>query len=212
MYNFSYFKENDEEVILQFLEENPLALISGSFKNGNPVATQVPVLIEKREGDWYIQGHIMRNTDHHKAFNENPNVLAVFSAANCYVSATWCTDPHGGSTWNYMSAHMYGKIRFMSDEELINFMKRFTLKFENGNTQSETIYDNLPSEYLKKYMPAIIGFELKAERMDNSFKLSQNKDLQSFENIINELNKSENYKQKFIAKEMEKRKNKIFNK
>ena len=134
MYHFSYFKEKDKQVILELLENNPLAFLTGSNLSGGQVATQIPVLFEERNGELFLQGHIMRNTDHHKAFVENPNALAVFTGPNAYVSATWYTNQQMGSTWNYMSVFVNGKMNFMSSDELIQLMRKFTLKFENGNS------------------------------------------------------------------------------
>lgn len=209
MYSFSYFKEKDKSAILDFLETYPLAFLTGSFKSGQQVATQVPVLMEEREGDLYFQGHIMRNTDHHKALQENNNALLVFSGPNCYVSASWYSNPQIGSTWNYMSVHVQGEVKFMSEEELKNLMQKFTLKFEKGNTASKTIYDNLPAQFLDKMMPAILGFEIKADKLDNVFKLSQNRDEESYLNIISKLKKRDAYSQ-MIAEEMLKRKEELF--
>jgi transcriptional regulator len=204
MYHFSYFKEKDKQVLLDFMEEYPFAFLTGSFASGAQVATQVPLLIEERDGELYVQGHIMRNTDHHKAFIENPNALVVFTGPSCYVSASWYSDPQMGSTWNYMSVHIHGKVEFMSDEALITFMRKLTLKFENGNIDSQTIFDNLPATYTSNMMPAIVGFEIKAEKFDNVFKLSQNRDEQSYLNIITQLQKQGGYSA-MIAEEMEKR-------
>ena len=187
MYNFSYFKEKDREAIWDFMEENPFAFMTGSFLSGAQVATQIPMLLEERDGELFLQGHIMRNTDHHKAFVENPNALIVFTGPSCYVSASWYSNPQIGSTWNYMSVHVAGQVRFMTNEELIGFMRKLTLKFEKGNTQSLTFYDNLPENFLGKMMPAIVGFEIKADKMENVFKLSQNRDEQSYLNIISKL-------------------------
>ena len=187
MYNFSYFKEKDREAILDFMEDNPFAFMTGSFLSGGQVATQIPILLEERDGELFLQGHIMRNTDHHKAFVENPNALIVFTGPSCYVSASWYSNPQIGSTWNYMSVHVAGRVRFMTNEELIGFMRKLTLKFEKGNTQSLTFYDNLPENFLGKMMPAIVGFEIKADKMENVFKLSQNRDEQSYLNIISKL-------------------------
>jgi len=89
MYYLSYFKEEDKHILLQFLHDYPFAFLTGSTSTGKQVATQIPILIVEREGEWYLQGHIMRNTDHHKAFNENPQVLAVFTGPHAYVSASW---------------------------------------------------------------------------------------------------------------------------
>jgi len=209
MYHFSYFKEKDKQTILDFMEEYPFAFMTGSKLNGEQVATQIPILIEERDGELYLQGHIMRNTDHHKAFIENPKALMVFTGFNTYVSASWYSNPQIGSTWNYMSVHVNGNVDFMSNEGLIQFMKKLTLKFENGNTQSQTIFDNLSDEYLSEMLPAIVGFELKAERIENVFKLSQNRDEKSYLNIISKLEELGGTSS-YIAQEMIKRKSELF--
>jgi transcriptional regulator len=187
MYNLPYFKEEDKNIIIQFQQKHPFAFLTGSFNNGKQVATQIPVLVEEREDGLFLQGHIMRNTDHHKAFIENPQALLLFTGPHTYVSASWYTHPSIGSTWNYMSVHVNGKMKFMTDDELIAFMKKLTLHFEKGNTSSPTFFDNLPDEFLNKMLPAIIGFEVKAEEVQNVFKLSQNRDEKSYRNIIKQL-------------------------
>lgn len=209
MYNFSYYKEKDKQTILDFIEENPFAFLSGSFLSGKQIATQIPVLLIEKNGDLFLQGHLMKNTDHHKAFVENPNALLVFTGPNCYVSASWYTNPHIGSTWNYMSVHVEGKINFMSNEELVELMRKLTLKFEKGNTNSQTFYDNLPADFLEKMMPAIVGFEIKVDKLENVFKLSQNRDKESYLNIISKLEEIGG-NSKLIATEMKKRQKDLF--
>ncbi|MGB0347010.1 MAG: FMN-binding negative transcriptional regulator [Balneolaceae bacterium] len=209
MYNTSYFKEKDLNQILEFIREHPFAFITGSFNDGTQVATQVPCLLVERDGEYFIQAHLMRKTDHHRAFLENPNALVVFTGPHTYVSATWYSDARMGSTWNYMSVHVSGEVRLLEDAELGQFMKDLTLRFEGGNTESPTYFDNLPNEYLASKMPAIIGFELKLEKIDNVFKLSQNKDEESYRKIISELEKQEGDSAK-IAKEMKKRIEELF--
>ena len=209
MYNFSYFKESDKQVLIRFLNENPFAFLTGSDASGKQVATQVPILVEERNGELFLQGHIMRNTDHHKAFVENPKALLVFTGPSCYVSASWYSNPQIGSTWNYMSVHIAGQVNFMSDNELIQFMRKLTLKFEKGNTQSLTFYDNLPDHFLSKMMPAIVGFEIKAEKIENVFKLSQNRDEKSYLNIISKL-EEQGGDSALIATEMTKRRAELF--
>ena len=209
MYNLSYFKEEDRQVLLQFLNEHPFAFLTGSFLNGKQVATQIPTLVETRDNHLILHGHIMRQTDHHKAFVENPQVLSVFTGPNTYVSASWYSNSRMGSTWNYMSVHMRGTIRFLDEEGLISLMKKLTLRFENNNTASPTIYENLPDEYVKKMLPGIVAFEIKVEEMENVFKLSQNRDEKSYLNIISKL-ENQGGDSALIAAEMKKRKEKLF--
>ncbi len=209
MYNFSYFKEKDKQSLLQFLEDYPFAFLTGSDSKGNPVATQIPILVEERDGELYLQGHIMRNTDHHKAFVENPRVLVAFTGPNAYVSASWYANSQMGSTWNYMTVQVKGNIRFLPQEDLIAFMRKLTLKFEHNNTNSPTIYDNLPDAYVNKMIPGIDAFEIKVGKLENVFKLSQNRDEQSFGNIITHL-EEQGGNAALVAHEMKKRKEQLF--
>lgn len=209
MYNIPYFKEDDKKILFRFMEKYPFAFLTGSTHSGNQIATQIPMLFEERNGQLFLQGHIMRNTDHHKALVENPKALAVFTGPSAYVSATWYTNPHMGSTWNYMSIHAKGTIHFRSEEFLMDLMKKFTLHFENNNQDSPTIIENLPDSYVSKMMPGIVGFELQVETLENVFKLSQNRDEQSYLNIIAELEKKGG-QSAAIAKEMRNRKDKLF--
>ena len=209
MYTLPYFKEQDQKVVLEFIHQHPFAFIAGCDENNKPVATQIPVFIEEREGKLYLTGHMMRNTDHHRAFEGNPNVLCVFTGHHTYVSATWYSDPHQASTWNYMSVHVKGQLRFLDEQALIEVLKKTSLHFENGNVASPTTFDNLPPEYTSRLMKAIVAFEVEVESMDNVFKLSQNRDEKSYHNIIDNL-QEQDADAKTIAEEMKKRKGSLF--
>jgi transcriptional regulator len=211
MYNLPWFKEKDEEIVKQFMHEHPFAFLSGSNEHNKPVVTQVPVFIDEKEGKLFLTGHIMRNTDHHKAFLYNSNVLAVFASPHVYVSATWYDDPSQASTWNYISVHAKGIIRFGDEQALINILKRLTLHYENNNPSSSTVFDNLTEEYRNPLLKAIIAFEVEVTEIDNVFKLSQNRDKKSYHNIIEKL-EQQGGDGKYIAGEMKKRVGQLFGK
>lgn len=209
MYNVPYFKENNEQIINEFIGNYPFPFLTGVDSESKPVVTQVPVFIEEINGRKILRGHIMKNTDHHKAFLQNENVSVVFSGHHTYVSGTWYSDPHTASTWNYMSVHARGKIRFLDDDALIDVLRMTTLYFENNDQQSATIYDNLTADYTEKLMKAIVAFEIEIEKLDAVFKLSQNRDRASYLNIIKQL-KQQGESGQVIADEMEKRIKELF--
>lgn len=209
MYDLPHHKEKNEQVIKEFIARYPFAFLSGSDVANKPVATQVPVFIEEKDGRKILRGHIMKNTDHHKAFMHNQNVLVVFTGHHTYVSGTWYTNPHTPSTWNYMSVHAKGNIRFLDDDALVEVLRMTTLHFENYNQQSTTIYDNLPSDYTQRLMQAIVAFEIEVKEIDTVFKLSQDRDAVSYRNIIERLKKQDEAG-KVIAAEMEKRTKEVF--
>lgn len=209
MYDLPYHKEQNKQVNKEFIDQHPFAFLTGCDSENKPVATQVPVFIDEKDGRKILSGHIMKNTDHHKAFLHNENVLVVFTGSHTYVSATWYSNPHLASTWNYMSVHAKGIIRFLDEAGLEEVLRKTTLHFENYNQQSPTIFDNLPSEFKLKVMKAIVAFEIEVIEMDNVFKLSQDRDAESYHNIIEKL-KKQGENGRVIAAEMEKRTKKIF--
>ena len=209
MYNLPYFKENDRAAVLDFIQKHPFAFLCGCDARQRPVATQIPIFLEERDQKLFLSGHLMRQTDHHLAFENNPQVLCVFSGQHSYVSATWYSDQNQASTWNYMSAHLKGQIKFVGEGDLIEVLRKTSLHFENGNEHSPTVFDNLPDDYRNRLMKAIVAFEIEVTEMSNVFKLSQNRDRESYEHIIAQL-KNQDADAKSIAEEMEKRKTGLF--
>jgi transcriptional regulator len=208
MYSLPYFKEKELGVVKAFMEQHPFITLCGSDAAGNPVATHVPVLLREENGRLCLHGHIMKKTDHHLAFEQNPNVLAIFSGPHTYVSASWYSNPQQGSTWNYMTVHAKGVIQFLGEAELLNLLRDLTARFEN-NTESPALFDKLPREYISQMSKAIVAFEIEVKEIDNVFKLSQNRDEASYHTIIKKLEQQGGDAGK-IAGEMSKRAEKLF--
>ena len=208
MYNLPYFKEKDPAVVLQFVKDHPFAFLCGCDAGNKPVATQIPVFIDERDGKLFLSGHMMRNTDHHKAFLQNNNVLVVFSGAHSYVSASWYQDKQQGGTWNYRSVHAKGTLVFGDEQALRDVLKRTTNHFEN-NPHSGANFENIPAGYVNRMINAIIAFEIEVQQLDHVFKLSQNRDEKSYDTIIDKL-KQQGAGGKEIALLMENGKSKVF--
>ena len=103
-----------------------------------------------------------------------------------------------------MSVHAHGNIRFLSREGLEAILRKSTLHFENNDTQSPTVFDNLPASFREKTLRAIVGFEIEVSRLDAVFKLSQDKDAESVKTIIDQLRTGDEDARR-IAAEMDKR-------
>jgi transcriptional regulator len=208
MYNMPHYKEQDQNLVLAFMKQHPFIMLTGVDENLQPVATQVPVLFEERDGTLFLRGHIMKGNDHHKAFEKNRQVLALFTGPHTYVSASWYENKQQGSTWNYMTVHAKGELSFLPEEDLLNILKDLTAFFEN-DPASPSLYERLPEEYISRLKKAILGFEIKVTQIEHVFKLSQNRDQKSFENIIDHLVKGDGEAQA-VAAEMNKRKSQFF--
>ena len=203
MYKTNNFKEFEAQTVIAFMKENSFAMVTG-IGNTYPVATQIPLEVEEKNGKIFLHGHLMKKTDHHLAFEKNNNVLVLFTGPHCYVSASWYNDPHTASTWNYMTVHAKGKIIFTDEDGTYEAIKAVTNKYEG--TATKAAFNNMPQEYVKPLLKAIVGFSIEVEMLDNVFKLSQNKKLEEKINIIQQLRvRNNNDDDLQIATEIERR-------
>jgi len=186
MYDLKYFKANHQQDVIDFMHQNPFVVLCGVDTANKPVATHIPVLIEERDDKLFLLAHIMRKQMHTIAFENNANVLAIFSAAHSYVSATNYREQNTASTWNYQAVHANGTIQFLNDEGLLNQLTKLTEKFEN-NPHSPAQVKNMEASYVRDLMKAIVAFEIEITNIEHVFKLSQNKDKATRNNIIQSL-------------------------
>jgi transcriptional regulator len=209
MYDLPRHRERDHDVVLDFVREHPFAMLIGSNSEG-PVATQVPILIDVREGErLFLRGHMMRNMDHHKAFQEKSEALCVFYGAHTYVSARWYSNPQIGSTFNYMHVHARGELRFLDENALLRILEETTAHFENDEN-SPSLFRHLPKTYVDAMAKMIVAFEIEVQELRSTFKLSQDRDESSYENIMQELEKQGGDARRTIVEEMRKRKAQVF--
>ena len=80
-------------------------------------------------------------------------------------------------------------------------------RYENTHAQKPQSFDEIPPNMLKADLHGLVGFEIKVEKIEASFKLSQNRNAQSYASIIEHLKKLNAYHAERIAEEMEKRNN-----
>lgn len=204
MYNLPYYKAENEKEVIDFMHQYPFITLTGVDSNSQPVATHVPVLIEERQGKLFLLGHIMKQTDHYKAFTQNTNILAIFTGPHTYVSASWYKDQKQGSTWNYLAVHAKGELLFLDENALLNVLKRITAHFEN-NPLSPSLFEHLAPEYINRLTKAIVAFEIEVTEIAHVFKMSQNRDKESYQNIVEHLQKGDSEAQS-VAAIMEKNK------
>lgn len=190
MYNISYFKANNQEDVFAFMQANPFVTICGVDENGLPIAAQIPILIKQEDDKLMISGHLMRKQDHTNAFEKNNNVLIIFSAPSAFVSASWYKEKGIASTWNYQTVHAIGKMEMKDDAHLYQLLTVLTMHFEK-NPNAPTQVKNLDPEYVQQNMKAIVSFDIEVTELKNVFKLSQNRDEESHQNIQKELSKGD---------------------
>lgn len=199
MYKRPHFTETDSEKVFEFMQKNPFAIIT--CVNGDfPVVTHIPLEIRKIENKIILTGHIMKETDHYKAFVKNENVLVIFNGPHCYVSASWYVKKNVASTWNYMTVHAKGKLKLTDNNETKKIIESITNQYEGNN--SEASFNKMPHEYIESMSKAIVGFHIEIDSIENVFKLSQNRDEMSRKQIVENLENLKDCNSVMVAREM----------
>jgi len=198
-----YYQVTDAATIERFIRQNSFATLI-SCDGQNPIATHLPLeLVQNESGEKFLNGHLARANKQWRTFEANDEVLAIFAGPHCYVSARWY-DHINVPTWNYMVAHVYGKPRLVTGhDELYAMLKQLVNKYEaDAITENPYKLENLPKDFVEKEMKGIIGFQIKINRIEAKFKLSQNRHHQDYDNVIAELEKSGDAGAVEIAKAM----------
>ncbi|MBL8099814.1 MAG: FMN-binding negative transcriptional regulator [Anaerolineales bacterium] len=192
-----YYREEDKTKIIQFLKQNNFPAIV-SHDGEKIIATHTPVeTIENEDGSLKIYGHMSKANPQWKSFGEQ-EVLLIFQGAHTYISPRWYNQVNV-PTWNYMMVHVYGKIKMLAGDEVHALLSRLV---QNHESQTGYSLESLPEDFVRKEMKGVAGFEVQVTKIDAAYKLSQNRDDESYQNIVAELEKRGDSDSAKVAEEM----------
>ncbi|MBN3519940.1 FMN-binding negative transcriptional regulator [Algoriphagus lutimaris] len=196
--------ENEDEII-NLIQQNPFATLVSKV-DGKPWATHLPLLLSKdKNGDAVLSGHVAKANQQWKHLGEE-EVLVLFQGPHAYISSSWYNHENV-PTWNYLAVHIYGNIRIIEGDELMEHLKSLVDTFEEGRSNPVTV-EGMSEKYLNSQLKGLIGIEIKINEVHASAKLSQNRDETNYQYIINHLEESPYPLDQEVAKEMVKRKKK----
>ncbi|HEY7968136.1 MAG TPA: FMN-binding negative transcriptional regulator [Solirubrobacteraceae bacterium] len=143
--------------------------------DGYPRATLLPILWE---GDVVIT-HMARANDHWRAIDDDSPVLLVCGGPQAYVSPSWYASKaeHGKvvPTWNYSTVHLSGRASVHQDAEWLRAaVTALTERHEQWRSHPWAVTD-APDAFVDGQLAAIVGVEVRVERVEGKAKLSQNR-------------------------------------
>jgi transcriptional regulator len=201
MYIPDLYKNENEEQINDFLQKNSFGILVNQC-NGKLWATHIPLLLDKNNnGKPVLSGHLSKENPQWKNFKDDDKVLAIFSGNHSYISSSWY-DHENVPTWNYIAVHIYGTIKIIEGEAVIQSLKKLVDKYEQSSENPIRIEDL--SEKTMMQTRGIVAFEIEVEEIQAQYKLSQNRDDKNYHNIICELEKTNDSQAIAVAKEMKK--------
>ena len=204
MYIPRRYEEKDKEKIYSFIKENSFGILI-SIKDGLPIGTHIPLLLEKNEaGNDILMGHISKGNEQKYTLTDGAKVLVIFAGPHAYISPRWYTQMNV-PTWNYISVHVYGTVKIVEGEALKAALGRLVDNYEHPLPRPVTL-EEIPEKTFDENFRGIIGFEIVIEDIQAAYKLSQNRDEISYHTVVDQLEKGDDVA-KGVALEMKKKTN-----
>lgn len=201
MYIPELYKNENQAEIQNFIHENGFAILVNQTNN-KLWATHIPLVLEMNEKkQLQLIGHVSKLNPQGESFKTNDAVLAIFTGPHSYISSSWY-DHENVPTWNYLAVHVYGKVKLLSHEEAVTSLKNLVDKYE-VNSENPIRVEDL-SEKTMREARGITGFKITITSIEATKKLSQNRDAKNYQNIISELEKTNENQSIGIADEMKK--------
>jgi transcriptional regulator len=175
MYTPPLFKQ-DRAASLAFAEERGFGTFC-AWNGTRPIASSLPFYLSHADdGAAHALFHVARHNPLAKLADGTTSWLLAVNGPDAYVSADWYVSPDQVPTWLYQSVHLTGTVRVLSDDELAVQIDALSAKFENWLLPKKPWTSaKMTAARLEAMKKAIIGFVMKVEEVEGSFKLNQTK-------------------------------------
>jgi transcriptional regulator len=134
-----------------------------------------------------LLGHVARNNPQWREAAEG-EALVIVRGPDAYVSPSWYASKaeHGRvvPTWNYVTAHVYGRLLVHDDSAWVEALVRRLTEQREASLPHPWSVDDAPPAFVAGQLRAIVGVELRITRIEAKAKLSQNRPAADVEGVI----------------------------
>ncbi len=189
MYIPSSFKEENKDLLYEFIEKNNFGILFSNHEE-KAQATHLPFILNKNMGEHgTLIAHFARANGHWEEISETKEVLCVFHGPHGYISPSWYEKRDTVPTWNYSAVHIYGVPTIIEDtDELAKMVTELThyhesqIKTDWSMKEGEQKFDAL--------LKAIVGIKVEVTKIEGKFKFNQNRSKEDQQGVINHIDES----------------------
>jgi len=172
------FRESDRSALFDLCDAYGFATLISAAPEGAGVGaldvTHLPLVIDRAgAGAPRLLGHVARANRHWQRFDGRTPALAIFSGPHGYVSPAWYVTTPSVPTWNYAVVHITGVPRVLDGEATAAVIGQLVEAYERGRPGRWSA--ELPEDYRRAQLDAIVGFEMSIDGIEGKFKLGQNR-------------------------------------
>ena len=195
MYVPSHFAVDDRAQLVQFMARHSFAtLLSWSPE---PMVSHLPLVV-RSEPELLLLTHLARANPHARMLAAGGQALVIFQGPHAYVSPTLYESEQMVPTWNYTAVHAWVQARPVEDVDAL-------LETTIGEFEASYLprWRSLPDDYRNKMRQGIVAVELRVERLEGKFKLSQNRSPADQQRVMASFAASDSAEQQALAAMMQ---------
>lgn len=183
----THFEENRLHVLLECIEQFPLATVVSSGQSGL-VADHVPLMYEPVAGSaGRLVGHVATNNPLWRAHPAQEHLL-IFQGPSTYISPNWYATKHVSGkvvpTWNYAVVHVTATLAVCHEAgALLALVTKVTSRHESPQAIPWRVAET-PPEFIENLLANIVGVEFRILHIRGKWKVSQNQPVKNRHGVV----------------------------
>lgn len=191
MYIPDHFRPTDADVSHLLANIGAADLITataeGLLATMLPLIHEPPGTTEESGEHGRLMGHLARPNRQWKLAPIG-EALVIVRGPDAYISPAWYAtkQEHGRvvPTWNYITAHLHGRLVVHDDAAWVEANVRALSDRHEAHRAEPWSVDDAPPAYIAGQLKAIVGVEIQISRIEAKFKLGQNRSIEDVDGAI----------------------------
>lgn len=166
--------------VLRLVAEHPWVTLVSATSAGL-VVSPLPVIPDPAATGVGILGHLAR-TDAEEHEVGACEAVVVVQGAHGYVSPRWYVGGPYVPTWNYVTAHLHGRLTVLDPESTYDVLDQTVDHFESARSRPFRMSE--VKTFADRLAPGVVGFRFSPARVVAKAKLSQDKPVEDYEGVL----------------------------
>ena len=191
MYLPDHFRVEDVPEMHALMRARPFATLASAGPAGL-YASHLPTVLKDEGSYGVIECHLARANPHCRDLAEGNEALMIFQGAEGYITPNWypskAVHQKAVPTWNYAVVHATGRPEVVKDKAwLLRHVGELTDQQERTEAKPWALSD-APDSYTDVMLRGIVGFRFSITRLEGKWKMSQNREAEDREGVVQGLN------------------------
>jgi transcriptional regulator len=179
MYLPKSFEESRTDVLHGLIRERPFGTLVALTDRGLNV-DHLPFLVDGAANPLgVLRGHVARANLVWRTKLRATDAVAIFQGPQRYITPSWYATKHETGkvvpTWNYVTVHAHGSLRFIEDREWLRDHVSRLSDHHEARREAPWKVSDAPDDFVHNLLDAIVGVEMTIGRLEGKWKLGQNR-------------------------------------